>query len=183
MELHRVNPGKVVIAMNIRSKEKGYALVITLFLLAMLTVIGIAATRTSMVESQISGNNKAMVQEFYVVEGALVSALERTDWWLSAEFLKTGPVLAYWSDDVDIDGDNKDDALVEVRCVEPNKAVVDELSPEANDIPADRHTGPPPIGSGYSARHFYVRKFALTATGLRSGVKLQTGAWKVFNKF
>ena len=161
----------------------GYVLVITMFLLLLLTVIGIAATRTSIVEIKISGNHNTMIQDFHASEGALITALEHTDWWLSDEFLKSSIAMADWSGNVDVDGDGVDDAIVEIRCVEPNPSTTNALSAAANNIPADHHTAPPPIGSGYSVRHFYVRKYAVTATGLRSNTKLQSGAWKVFNKY
>jgi Tfp pilus assembly protein PilX len=164
-------------------KKKGYVLVITMFLLLLLTVIGIAATRTSIVEVQISGNYRQMVQDFYACEGALVNAMERLDWWLSDGFLNSDTGTANWSGKVDIDGDTIEDAMVEIRCVEPSHSEITALSTAANDVPADPHTASPPIGSGYSARHFYIRKYAITTTGLRSNTKLQAGVWKVFNKY
>lgn len=167
---------------TVSSKKKGYVLVVTMFLLLLLTLIGIGATRTSIVEVQISGNYKKMVQDFYACEGALINALEHLDWWLSDGFLKSDTGTANWSGKVDIDGDDIDDAMVEIRCVEPGHSEITALSTAANDVPADRHTAPPPIGSGYSARHFYIRKYAITTTGLRTNTKLQAGAWKVFNK-
>jgi hypothetical protein len=162
---------------------KGFVLMVTIFVLLLLTLVGIAATRTSIVELQISGNHKTMVQDFYASEGALIDALEHTEWWLNDEFLKNYTGMAGWTRNVDVDGDGVDDALVEIRCVEPTSSRISPLSVEANDIPSDRHIAPPPIGSGYSARHFCTRKYAVTATGLRSNTKLQSGAWKVFNKY
>ncbi len=154
-----------------------------MFLLLLLTIIGIAATRTAIVEIQISGNHNTMVRDFYASEGALLSTLEHTDWWLNDGFLKSDTGKAHWSGRIDIDEDGADDALVEIRCIESNPSTSNILSSAANNIPADRHITPPPIDSGFSARHFYVRKYAVTATGLRSNTKLQSGVWKVFNKY
>lgn len=166
-----------------KSNEAGYVLVITMFLLLMLTVIGIAATNTSSVEIQISGNHKKMVHDFYAAEGALIAVLENSGWWLGDDFLNGGERVAGWSGEVDFDGDGTNDAFVEVRCVEPSRSNIAALSRAANSVPADRHIAPCPVNSGYSARHFNIRKYAVTATDLNAGVSLQSGAWKVFSKF
>lgn len=163
--------------------QSGYVLVVTMFLLLVLTVIGIAATRTSLVEIQISGNYKTMVQDFYASEGAIITALENTDWWLTDQFLGNDTGMAQWSRNLDVDGDGTVDALVEIRCIEPSPSVISTLSTEANDVPSDYHTAPPPLDSGYSVRHFYTRKYAVTATGLKSNSRIQSGAWKVFNHY
>jgi Tfp pilus assembly protein PilX len=171
------------ITLTAKSNEAGYVLVITLFLLLMLTVIGIAATRTSIVEMRISGNHKKMVQDFYAAEGAIIAVLENSDWWLGDDFLNGGERVAGWSGELDIDGDGTKDAFVEVRCVEPSKSNIAALSRAANRVPADRHIAPCPVNSGYSTRHFTIRKYAVTAMDLNAGVSLQSGAWKVFSKF
>jgi Tfp pilus assembly protein PilX len=154
-----------------------------MYVLLLLSVIAIAAMQTSNVEMKISGNNKKMVEDFYITEGALISALERTDWWLSDLFLNDDAATAFWVEKVDFNEDTIDDALVEIRCVEQSNTVISALSDAANNFPSDRHSAPPPIDSGFSARHFKIRKYALTATSLRSNIKLQSGAWKVFNNF
>ncbi|MGD9369211.1 MAG: pilus assembly PilX N-terminal domain-containing protein [Desulfobacteraceae bacterium] len=171
------------IILKAKSNDSGYVLVITMFLLLMLTVIGIAATHTSGVEMKISGNNKRMVQAFYAAEGALIAALENSGWWLGDDFLNGGERIAGWSGEVDFDGDGTRDAFVEVRCVEPSKTNIAALSRAGNSVPADRHIAPCPANSGYSARHFNIRKYAVTATDLNTGTSLQSGAWKVFSKF
>lgn len=166
-----------------RSNEDGYVLVMTMFLLLLLTIIGIAATHTSNVEIQISGNNKKMVEDFYLSEGALITVMENSDLWLSDDFLKGNAAAVHWSGKVDVDGDGIEDAFVEIRCIEPSKSNIAALGRVANSIPADRHIGPPPADSGYSARHFNIRKYAVTATDLQSGINLQSGVWKVFGKY
>lgn len=168
---------------TVKPNEGGYVLVITMFLLLMLTVIGIAATHTSSVEMKISGNNKKMVQAFYAAEGALITVLENSGWWLGDDFLNGGERVAGWSGEVDFDGDGTKDASVEVRCVEPSKSNIAALSRAANSVPADRHIAPCPVNSGYSVRHFNIRKYAVTATDLNAGTSLQSGVWKVFSKF
>jgi hypothetical protein len=163
--------------------EQGYALLVTLFILTMLTVIGFAATRTSSIEVQISSNNRRMVEDFFISEGSLIHVLENSHWWLEEDFIKSGEVYANWSRELDFDEDGANDALVEVRCIEPTRSNIAGLSQAANDIPADRHIDPPPINSGYSVRYFKIRKYAVTATDLSSGMHIQSGVWKVFSEF
>ncbi len=168
---------------TVKSNANGYVLLVTLFLLLILTIIGIAATHTAIVEVQISGNNRAMVEDFYVAEGALVTALENSHWWLGDVLGHGGEVDGYWLDNVDIDGDDTNDAHVEIRRVERSRSNIAALSQAANSIPDDSHIAPPPIDSGFSVRHFEIRKYAVTVTDLRSGIDLQSGVWKVFNTF
>ncbi|MEJ2155786.1 MAG: pilus assembly PilX N-terminal domain-containing protein [Desulfobacteraceae bacterium] len=165
-----------------RWDHQGYVLAVTMYVLLLLTVIGIAAIQTSTIEMQIAGNTKKMTADFYATEGALITVLERTDWWLSDAFLNSETAAANWVGKVDSNEDATDDAMVEIRCIEKSKSAISALSEAANNIPADRHSTPPPINSGYSARHFRTRKYAVTATSLKSNTKLQTGVWKVFNK-
>jgi len=61
------------------TSEEGSVLVISVVILALLTVIGIAATSTTSIELQIAGNEKTYKENFYQAEGAammLVRVLE-----------------------------------------------------------------------------------------------------------
>ncbi len=54
---------------NTVRNENGFVLITALIMLVVLMVIGMAATNTSTVELQISGNNKASTQTFYQADG------------------------------------------------------------------------------------------------------------------
>lgn len=183
----------------VNASEEGYALVITMLLLFMLTVIGIAATNTSNIEVQISSNVKKIAEDFYDAEGGMFTAIENTNW-LTDTFLTDGEAAANWSSTVDIDrGSDRDnllsgnnntaDATVEIRCitdlldVSSNPIVIAALSNAANNLPVDRHIGPPPVNSGYSLRYFNIRKYGVTSTTIGGATDIQTGVWKVFNQF
>jgi Tfp pilus assembly protein PilX len=56
----------------IRSNEKGSTLLISILILLLLTVIGIAATNTSTIEILISGNDKFAKKAFYAADGGIV---------------------------------------------------------------------------------------------------------------
>ena len=51
--------------------EKGSILTITILILALLTAIGIAATRTSTIDTQIAGNELLYNQEFYKADAGI----------------------------------------------------------------------------------------------------------------
>ncbi len=57
--------------------ERGFVLITSLMILVVLTIIGIAATNTTMIELQISGNDKVARINFYEAEG---TAYEGARW-------------------------------------------------------------------------------------------------------
>ena len=57
--------------------EQGYFLILsTLMLLALLTIISIAATNTANTEVQIAGNDTVYQRNFYLAEGAAMEAVD-----------------------------------------------------------------------------------------------------------
>ena len=60
--------------------EQGYFLIIsTLMLLALLTIISIAATNTAKTEVEIAGNDTVYQRNFYLAEGAAMEAVDRLE--------------------------------------------------------------------------------------------------------
>jgi len=58
--------------------EQGYFLILaTLMLLALLTIISIAATNTANTEVQIAGNDTVYQRNFYLAEGAAMEAIDQ----------------------------------------------------------------------------------------------------------
>lgn len=57
------------------NNEQGFVLVASLMMLMILLVIGIAATNTTTIELQISGNDKLAKQTFYQAEGVVAEAV------------------------------------------------------------------------------------------------------------
>jgi hypothetical protein len=164
--------------------EEGVVLVVALLLLAVITVIGIAATRTSQTELQVTSNEREISNDFYRAEGALIDKVERPATWLTISFITGGETTAHYTDDtVDIDSDGNADATVEVRCIENTGTSVGDLSAAANDLPLQPHVGPPPPGGPYSLKHFEVRRYGATATSATGNTQIQVGVYKAFNKF
>jgi hypothetical protein len=61
---------------HIRSNEKGSTLLISILILLLLTVIGIAATNTSTIEILISGNDKVHKMAFHQADGGTEVGIE-----------------------------------------------------------------------------------------------------------
>lgn len=61
---------------NILKSEDGFVLVISMFILVILTLIGIAATRNTTFELMISGNDKVNKQTFYSADAATEVGIE-----------------------------------------------------------------------------------------------------------
>jgi Tfp pilus assembly protein PilX len=178
--------------------EKGFVLVVALLMVAVITVIGIAATRTSETEIRISVNERDSIKDFYTAERALIDMLESSTNWLKGNMVTSPAAGAFTACSVtedkdyniDFNNDGTDDtpidAMVEIRCIAATTAPVAGLTEGANDVPAQPHTGPPPAGSGYSMKHFEIHRYGVTATATdpitqAPTAQVQTGVWKVFN--
>jgi PilX N-terminal len=167
--------------------EDGYALLATMLLLVLLTVIGVAATHTSHIEAQIAGNEKRISADFNKAEGALIQTLEDYNDWMTIDFLTASdPDEAEWddkADPLDVDGDGQPDVNVEIRYIKNTSTPVDGLSDFANTVPVENHIGPPPpVIPPSSMNQFIIRKFAVSVTTIDGGHKLQAGVFRLFNK-
>jgi hypothetical protein len=58
-------------AANTRPRERGAALITALVILTLLTLIGLAATNTSMLETMISSSERSHTEAFYVAEAGI----------------------------------------------------------------------------------------------------------------
>jgi len=189
---------------SLLTNEKGSVIVLALIILVLLTLLGMAVTRTSTIEVQIAGNDSRAVDNLYKAESADHFAIELSNTWLTDAFLTTATNTAniiippYDIDgdtiddvdldgdgvgDLDIDGDGNDDIIIEIRCIEGTGSTIAALSNAANNLPVQQHITVPPAGSGYSLKYFEVRKYGITGTTLDGGTVVQLGSYKVFNKF
>lgn len=72
---------------SLLNNERGTALIVALLMLVVLTLLGIAATTTSTVELQISGNDKLYKRSFFAADGGtavgselIEQSIEERDW-------------------------------------------------------------------------------------------------------
>jgi hypothetical protein len=203
------------------TNENGSVVILALILLVLLTLLGMAVSRTSSIEVQIASNDSRATDCFYTAESADHYAVEASNGWLTTTFLNAGQLTAQViigafdsdGDDIDdsvtfdTDGDGNDDVTfdlnddgvndatfdidgdgindkIEIRCIEETGGThVGNLSNAANDLPTIKHISIPPIGSGYSLKYFEVRKYGITGTTSNGCSQVQTGVYKVFNKY
>ncbi len=198
---------------SLLTNEKGSVVVLALIMLVLLTLLGMAVTRTSSIEVQIASNDRQAVDCLYKAESADHYAVELSNIWMTDAFLMAADTAAnvqiptsnpdpYDIDgdgttdvdldgdgigDLDIDGDGNDDIQIEIRCIEATGTdivpPVGNLSAAANNLPVQQHITIPPIGSGYSLKYFEVRNYGITGTATNGCAQVQLGSYKVFNKF
>jgi hypothetical protein len=179
------------------TNENGSVIVLALIMLVLLTLLGMAVTRTSSIEVQIASNDSRAADCLYKAESADHYAIELASTWMTDTFLKAADTAAYavspdldgdGTPDVnlDIDGDGNDDFQIEIRCIEATGTPIDPpgtLSNAANNLPVRDHISVPPVGSGYSLKYFEIRRYGITGTAINGCSQVQVGAYKVFNKY
>ena len=147
-------------------------LVVAVLMLVVVTVIGLAATRTSETEVQIAGNERQIVDDLYNAESALINMLENPSTWLPTVLTNSNSPYTGTTGDY----------TTEIRWIDDTGSDVAGLSDSANDLPSRRHIGPPPPNSGYSLKFFEVRWYGVTTSSANGSSRIQTGVFKVFNK-
>ena len=117
--------------------DSGFALISAMLFICVLTVIGIAATNTTSIETTIAGNERQYNQNFYLAEGAAKEAARQN--------LREAWVWEANKNDLPLDGNNNfdlDQVFTQSSGLGPNVSfgVVD------NDIPQGT------TGSGHSLK-------------------------------
>lgn len=175
--------------------EKGSVVVLAIVMLALLTILGMAVTRTSSIEVQIAANDQQAVDCLYKAESADHLAIELINTWMTNTFLTQSTTASAVSPDLDNDGSddvNTDldgdgtsgDFRVEIRCIEGSGGVnITGFSTAANDLPTMQHISVPPVGSGTSLGGYIIRRYGITGTASNGCSVVQVGAYKIFNNF
>jgi Tfp pilus assembly protein PilX len=172
---------------TLMNNENGSVVVLALIMVVLLSLLGMAVSRTSSIDVQVASNETQAVQNLYQAESADHYALEATGTWMTNAFLTGNQTQVNYDNPLDLDNDGNDDVRIEVRCIESSGTKVvppyGTLSDGANDLPRMQHKTVPPPGSGYSLKYFEIRRYGITGTSLNGGTQVQIGAYKVFNKF
>jgi hypothetical protein len=177
--------------------ENGSVVVLALIMLVLLTLLGMAVTRTSSIEVQIASNDQQAVDCLYKAESADHWAIELINTWMTNTFLMSADTAAYakspdldndGTDDIntDIDGDGTSDFQMEIRCIEATGTQISPagtLTNPANDLPRMQHISIPPVGSGTSLGGYIIRRYGITGTASNGCSVVQVGAYKMFNNF
>ena len=177
--------------------ENGSVVVLALIMLVLLTLLGMAVTRTSRIEVQIAANDQQAVDCLYKAESADHYAIELINTWMTNTFLMSADTAANAvSPDLDndgtpdistdIDGDGTSDFQMEIRCIEATGTPISPpgtLTGAANDLPRMQHISIPPVGSGTSLGQYIIRRYGITGTASNGCSVVQVGAYKIFNNF
>ena len=82
---------------NLMKSEKGTALIISLLLLLVLTILALSLINTSTFEIGISGNEKASMEAFYAAEAGIQMALSQLPNMEAIQETGIGSGSRYWS--------------------------------------------------------------------------------------
>lgn len=160
----------------------GNVTIVSLMVLVVLTLAGIAAIAISNNEATIVRNQQMATTTFYNAETGINDARVNYTEWLTDSFLSapeteaSGEFDAFTTDD-----EGNPVATIQVRCIESSGSEVFG-GDVADQIPAMSYTASPPAGSGYSAKYFQIRRYSITSTSTSDNTVVQVGAWKIFNK-
>lgn len=162
------------------NENKGSILVISVIILMLLSIIGVAAFNTTKIELYIARNDKIYKENFYLCESALHTCLADQSWLVSNSSLFNSTNMNPVSYPLDMNSDGINETLIEISRISTSS------TNGTFDIPSIPHIVSPPAGSGFGMKDFEVRRYALTVstnstTGSGRNV-IQGGCWKVFKK-
>lgn len=140
-----------------RNNESGAVLVLVLIVLVATAVIGMAAMRSTLIETKIAGNERAYQQAFYVADASGECAIERFDAIVSGLSLQE---------------DAPEDISDSVNKVNPLN--------DASVTITHARKGIPPVSSGTSSANTYANFYIIRST--INGEVVSHGVWKAFPK-
>jgi Tfp pilus assembly protein PilX len=163
--------------------ENGSVVVLSLIMVVLLSLLGMAVSRTSSIDVQVASNEHRAIQDLYQAEKGEQYALEmyNTTWMTNGFLITPFTTAAYNNPNVDLDNNGIPDNKIEIRCIESTGAYNGAVSQEANYVPVMQHIASPPAGSKTSLGSFVVRRYGITSTSLTNNTQVQIGAYKFFN--
>lgn len=144
---------------SVLKDQSGIALVISILLLLVLTLIGTGSVLTSNYEIKLSGNKRGLTEAFYATDGGIQSALAEIDNFdLLAHFVPVDPkTLPYDLQNQYIDSKFSAPILplpTGVKFVDPPKVTI--FHAQQTNVPR---------GSGFSAINFEYNHFIIDSEG------------------
>lgn len=143
--------------------ESGFAIIVALIMLAIITVMGIAATRTSEIETRIASNERLYNIAFYAAEAGTT-------------FVAESPSF-YGSDNITVGG-----ALSFPNDTDPSETYALSVAQSFNGEVEYLGSSAPPRGSGYDAEKFKAHRYQMTCSGygsLNSTSQIEIGFYRI----
>lgn len=138
--------------------EKGSVTVLALVLLMLLTLLGTAATTTSSIEAQISGNEMRYRQAFYAAESAGAYVARRPDLYGPDNITSGTP--HYFPNDTTSPYIPETATLPGAQLINANQSFNGEVHYASSSSP--------PRGSGYSVGTFRAHQYQMICNGYSS---------------
>lgn len=167
-----------------------------ILILAIITLAGISVVKMSATEGEIVRNAEIYERNFYTSQAGLINALENPNLWLTPAFLTATATDIKQGGSMDMSlQDASGNPLGSTRVcwrtifqgttstdfyALPSPFTAEDVA-FVNDLPSQPHRAPPPVGSGFSATDFEIRRFGVTVITERG--RIQSGTYKIFNKY
>ena len=150
---------------SISNNQNGMAIVSVLMVLALITIAGLMATRTSTTEMQISTSDQIHKISFYAAEAARAYVIYNADLYSSLNIDSDNPL------NFPNDADSTAEQPLVAGSNQSFKGQVEYLNPSL-----------PPRGSGYQAGKFKAHVYQMTCTGhgpRNSSTAIETGFYRI----
>jgi len=148
---------------NTTSDERGFVIIVALLMLAIITVIGIAATMIADTETRIAVNERLYNTAFYTAEAG-------------TEFVAESPSF-YGPDNITVGG-----SLSFPNDADPTERYDMSSTQSFNGEVEYLGSSAPPRGSGYDAEKFKAHRYQMTCAGygpLNSISQLEIGFYRI----
>ena len=150
---------------SISNNQNGMAIVSVLMVLALITIAGLMATRTSTTEMQISTSDQIHKISFYAAEAARAYVIYNADLYSSLNIDRDNPL------NFPNDADSTVKQTLDAGSNQSFKGKVEYLDPSL-----------PPRGSGYQVGKFKAHVYQMTCTGhgpRNSSTAIETGFYRI----
>jgi hypothetical protein len=179
--------------MNKAAGQNGTIIVVTLLILAALTLSALMAVNMAVCDGSVMRNSRMYQCDLYRAETGITVAREtHADTWLAPDSVLFDLSLdnaGITVDQFSIPGVNGEDLPAMGRYVISRIESVPAPGSPSERFYALSHRAPMPSGSGFSAMNFEIRRYGIISTGSSkkdrpgSGVTVEAGLYKVFNRF
>ena len=150
-------------SINPATNEQGYALMVSLLILVVLSFLGLSSTNTTSLELQIAGGDKKHHVAFYTAEAGKSYVVERTD--------------LYHGDNITVGG-----SLDYPNTADSSELYSLALQQTFNGNVEYSGASAPPRGSGYEVGKFRAHRYQISSNGNGPGSarsRIQAGFYRI----